>query len=139
MKTWLAVVSFLCGFACLTGHNAAFARGGGGCFEQGTPVLTPQGDIAIEQLRVGDMVSGGGKVVAAYQVQPVEYLEIPGGIHVTPEHPFQTAPGIFQTAERVSAIAAFTVSATVCWPLTATARSLKPQCAASSPARWMNI
>ncbi len=101
MKTWLAVVSFLCGFACLMGHNVAFARGGGGCFEQGTPVLTPQGNVAIEQLRVGDMVSGGGKVVATYQVQPTEYLEIPGGIHVTPEHPFQTAPGIFQTAERV--------------------------------------
>lgn len=76
-----------------------WARGGGGCFEAGTPVLTPSGPVAIEQLRVGDAVIGG-RVAAVHQVMPAEYLELPDGTHVTAEHPFQLQPGIFQTAER---------------------------------------
>ncbi len=78
----------------------AWARGGGGCFEEGTPVLTPTGEVLIEQLCVGDEVIGG-RVEALTRVEPTEYLELPGGIHVTAEHPFEIAPGIFRTAERV--------------------------------------
>ena len=96
MKKWWVI---LLGCACLTAHEV-LARGGGGCFEAGTPVLTPHGNIPIEQLRIGDEVTGG-RVEAVYRVEPVEYLVLPGGIHVTSEHPFQTAPGVFRTAERM--------------------------------------
>ena len=35
-------------------HN----KGGGGCFAEGTPVLTPRGEVAIERIRPGDQVIG---------------------------------------------------------------------------------
>ncbi|MGD0650560.1 MAG: Hint domain-containing protein, partial [Verrucomicrobiia bacterium] len=84
----------------LVATTPAFGRGGGGCFEEGTPVLTPTGEVPIEQLRVGDTVIGG-RVAAITRVEPLEYLEVARGVHVTAEHPFQIAPGIFRTAERV--------------------------------------
>ena len=86
--------------ALLLGATAVRARGGGGCFEQGTPVLTPHGEVPIEQLRVGDLVVGG-QVEAITRVEPDEYLEIGDGVHVTAEHPFQVAPGVFRMADRV--------------------------------------
>ena len=84
----------------------SWGRGGGGCFEQGTLIQTPGGEMPIELLRVGDEVCGGtgpARVEAIVQVEPAEYLEIQAGgrmIHVTTEHPFQIAAGVFQTAER---------------------------------------
>jgi predicted lipid-binding transport protein (Tim44 family) len=82
------------------GATAAWARGGGGCFEQGTLILTPGGEVPIEQLRIGDAVVGG-RVEAIFCVQPDEYLEIGNGVHVTAEHPFEIAPGVFRMADRV--------------------------------------
>lgn len=95
-------LSFLLGLAA----TAAFARGGGGCFEEGTLILTPTGDVPIEQLRVGDSVCAladdgqlqPATVRAITRVEPAEYLEVPGGVRVTAEHPFQTAPGVFREA-----------------------------------------
>ena len=81
-----------------------FGRGGGGCFEEGTPVLVPGGLVPIEQLNPGDLVVGG-KVDTINCVEPDEYLELDGGVHVTAEHPFQIAPGIFRVAERVFPLA----------------------------------
>lgn len=96
MRTTLAVL-----LAWLTALAAtAFARGGGGCFEEGTPILTPHGEVRIEQLRPGDLVIGG-RVEAITRVEPTEYLELDGGVHVTAEHPFEIAPGTFRAASRV--------------------------------------
>ncbi len=90
MKTLTAIAFALCLAATPT-----WARGGGGCFEEGTRILTPHGEIPIEQLRVGDDVIGG-RVEAIICVEPDEYLEIGNGVHVTAEHPFQIAPGVFE-------------------------------------------
>jgi hypothetical protein len=84
----------------LVATTPALGRGGGGCFEEGTAILTPAGEVPIEQLRVGDEVIGG-RVAAITRVEPVEYLEIAPGVHVTAEHPFQIAAGVFRTADRV--------------------------------------
>ncbi|MCX5786539.1 MAG: polymorphic toxin-type HINT domain-containing protein [Elusimicrobia bacterium] len=84
---------------------SAWARGGGGCFEKGTPVLTPKGASAIETLRPGDRVlsSDGSKttpssVKAVYEVKPEKFIEVKTcgkTLRVTPQHPFMTAPGVF--------------------------------------------
>ena len=106
MKT-LTAIAFVLGLAAAS----AWARGGGGCFEQGTPVLTPHGPVPIETLQIGDTVIGIGDgkgqtaiVQALIEVQPEEYLELSVAgqtLHVTPEHPFQTAPGVFRMASRL--------------------------------------
>jgi len=85
-----------------------WARGGGGCLEEGTPVLTPQGLIAIEKLKTGDRVWAvtGGKLKEArvrmvIKVQPEKYLEISTAgnrLRITPEHPVMTAPGEYVMA-----------------------------------------
>src|SRR5579862_228346 len=85
--------------ACFLGGTTAWARGGGGCFEQGTLILTPNGEVPIEQLRIGDAVVGG-RVEAILCVQPDEYLEVGNGMHVTAEHPFEISRGIFRLADR---------------------------------------
>ena len=87
---------------------SSWARGGGGCLEEGTPVLTPQGLISIEKLKTGDRVWGitGGKlkearVQAVMKVQPEKYLEISAEgtrLRITPEHPLMTAPGEYVMA-----------------------------------------
>ncbi|MBI5603870.1 MAG: TIM44-like domain-containing protein [Deltaproteobacteria bacterium] len=89
----------------------SWARGGGGCLEEGTLVRTLKGSMAIEKLKVGDLVWGvaGGrlreaKVRAVMQVQPEEYLEISAGgalLRVTPEHPVMAAPGEFHLTGRL--------------------------------------
>ncbi len=89
----------------------SWARGGGGCLEEGTPVLTPNGLIAIEKLKTDDRVWGivGGKlkearVRAVMAVQPEKYLEISAGearLRITPEHPVMTAPGEYVLAEHL--------------------------------------
>ena len=86
--------------ALLLNATAAWARGGGGCFERGTLVLTPYGVVPIETLQVGDLVIGG-RVEAITRVEPDEYLEVGNGVRVTAEHPFQIAPGVFRTADHV--------------------------------------
>lgn len=85
-----------------------WARGGGGCFVRGTPVLTPSGPVPIERLAPGDWVwtvaSGRlrpGRVLSCLEVSPRAYLQLSAGGHsvrVTPEHPFLTAPGVFRIA-----------------------------------------
>ena len=66
--------------------NAVWARGGGGCIEEGTLISAPRGAVAIETLRPGDTVwsSSGGQLHAAtvqaiFQVQPDEYVELTFG------------------------------------------------------------
>ncbi|MCY2927060.1 MAG: TIM44-like domain-containing protein [Planctomycetota bacterium] len=91
----------------------AWARGGGGCLEEGTSVLTPSGAVNIERLRPGDEVlapTGRGLAVATVRgvvkVQPTEYVELhsPGGVvRVTEEHPIATGAGRFQTAGTLQA------------------------------------
>ena len=81
----------------------AFGRGGGGCFEEGTPIQTAQGPVPIESLRVGDPVDGG-VVQAVMRVEPTDYLEVSVGdrvVHVTAEHPFAIAPGVFRIASQL--------------------------------------
>ena len=95
MKTLTSIALALC-FAAAP----VWARGGGGCFEEGTPILTPNGEVPIEQLRVGDVVIGG-RVEAIICVEPEEYLDVGNGVRVTAEHPFQISPGVFRVADRV--------------------------------------
>jgi predicted lipid-binding transport protein (Tim44 family)/uncharacterized membrane protein YgcG len=87
------------------------ARGGGGCVEQGTPVLTPAGAVPIERLKPGDTVFGIMEdelvpvtVRSMAQVRPDEYVQL--AIHdrtlrLTAEHPVETAPGVFRMASRI--------------------------------------
>jgi len=87
---------------------SSWARGGGGCLEAGTPVLTPKGLISIEKLNTGDLVWSitGGKlkeatVRAVIRVQPEKYLEISAEgtrLRITTEHPVMTAPGEYVLA-----------------------------------------
>jgi len=86
----------------------SWARGGGGCLEEGTPIRTLKGPVAIEKLGVGDpvwsMVSGQlreAKVRAVIRVVPEEYLELSAGgtrVRVTPEHPIMVARGTYRQA-----------------------------------------
>ncbi|WP_196398930.1 polymorphic toxin-type HINT domain-containing protein [Legionella saoudiensis] len=103
MRSFLLVLTILCTFS-LNG----WSRGGGGCFEQGTLIATPQGERAIETLHPGDWVWSNiagkhqkAKVVATSQVTPQNYLELQlptGLIHVTEEHLFAIKPGEFRRA-----------------------------------------
>ncbi|NLE67382.1 MAG: TIM44-like domain-containing protein [Lentisphaerae bacterium] len=98
------------GIACalLAAPFPLFARGGGGCLEKGTPVLTPLGPVAVDRLNPGDKVlsvSGGAaalsEVRAVTQVDPEDYIELAAGgrnLRLTAAHPVQTAPGVFKTA-----------------------------------------
>jgi predicted lipid-binding transport protein (Tim44 family) len=95
-------------FLLLLGPNLSWARGGGGCLEEGSPIRTPQGSVAIEKLEAGDRVwsiSAGqpreAKVRAVIRVYPQEVLEISAGdtrLRVTPEHPLMVAPGEYRQA-----------------------------------------
>ncbi|MEK6742235.1 MAG: polymorphic toxin-type HINT domain-containing protein [Nitrospirota bacterium] len=84
------------------------ARGGGGCVEQGTQVLSPAGPVPIERLKPGDTVLGVDRqmilpvtVRSLMEVRPEEYIELSVNgrlLRVTAEHPIETAPGVFRTA-----------------------------------------
>ncbi|MCX5685390.1 MAG: TIM44-like domain-containing protein [Planctomycetota bacterium] len=92
----------------------ALARGGGGCLEEGTPVLTPRGAVAIEQLAPGDVVlAPAGDIMrqavvqACIRVQPEAYLELEfdgGRVRVTPEHPLAAAAqaGVYRMASALA-------------------------------------
>jgi predicted lipid-binding transport protein (Tim44 family) len=102
--------------ALLAGVLAAslvFARGGGGCLAEGTPIATPDGTRAIESLRPGDAVlawQGGGvvtdRVADVYAVDPAEYVEIASAgrvLRLTPEHPVAVGVGVFRAAGTLQA------------------------------------
>ena len=87
------------------------ARGGGGCLEAGTGILTPSGEVAIELLRRGDPVIGFRdghtictRVADVFAVQPTGFIEIAAQgrmLRVTPEHPVAVGAGEFLVAERL--------------------------------------
>jgi predicted lipid-binding transport protein (Tim44 family) len=92
----------------LVASVSAWARGGGGCLAKGTPIPTPAGATAIENLRVGDpvwSVTGGklqaGTVQALTETGTDHYLEILAGdskMVITPEHPVMAGPGVYRIA-----------------------------------------
>ncbi|MCX6997003.1 MAG: Hint domain-containing protein [Kiritimatiellaeota bacterium] len=92
----------------LAGASQVQARGGGGCLEAGTGILTPAGEVPIEQLQRGDAVVGlrDGRrmlttVADVFMVQPDEFIELTSGgrtLRLTPEHPVATAEGCFLAA-----------------------------------------
>jgi len=85
-----------------------WARGGGGCLAKGTPIPTPAGATAIENLRVGDPVWSiveeklqAGTVKALTETSADHYLEILAGdskMVITPEHPVMAGPGEYRIA-----------------------------------------
>ena len=92
--------------------SPVWARGGGGCLIKGTPVQTPSGAVAIEELRVGDRVwsfSGDkihvGTVRALTEISADRYLEISAGnttVTVTSEHPMMVGPGEYRVARQLN-------------------------------------
>src|SRR6266478_4581705 len=102
IANWLSLFSAI--FALLVFFPGK-ALAGGGCLAAGTPILTPQGPVPIERLQPGDTVwtiLGGqlhpGIVQARIEADVDEFLELSIAgrtLRVTPEHPFQIAPGIF--------------------------------------------
>ena len=108
MKRLIGIIGLLLFFIS---PGLSWARGGGGCLEEGTLVRTLKGPVAIERLKTGDLiwsVAEGrlrkAKVQAVMQTQPEEYLEIfAGGAHlrVTPEHPVMVAPGEYLLTGRL--------------------------------------
>lgn len=93
--------------------SVAWARGGGGCLAQGTPIATPAGEVAIERLRPGDAVwtlAGEsrvvGKVAAVTRVEAEQFVELSiegQKLLATPEHPFRLGPGRFKAASALQA------------------------------------
>ena len=91
--------------------SLSWARAGGGCLVEGTPVLTPSGPVAIERLQAGDRVwslqEGGlreSQVHVHTEIVTQETLEISAGgetLRLTPEHPVMTGPGEYRVANRL--------------------------------------
>ena len=91
------------------GPDFSWGRGGGGCLEEGTLVLTSKGSTAIEKLQPGDHVLGVAagclqsvEVNGVTVVQPETILEILADgetLRVTAEHPIMIAPGEFRIAD----------------------------------------
>ncbi|MBM4082213.1 MAG: hypothetical protein FJ278_21090, partial [Planctomycetes bacterium] len=109
MRKPLQLAAFL--FLAALWPAMAFARGGGGCFEAGTPVLTPNGPIAIERLQPGEFVwtAAAGELRAARvqlrtEVIAEEWIEVRlegREVRVTAEHPMAVAPGVFRVASEL--------------------------------------
>jgi predicted lipid-binding transport protein (Tim44 family) len=84
----------------------AWGRGGGGCLDGATPVLTPTGWKPLQELRPGDAVTcpstgTAGRVEALYRVDPAEVFEIAVGgqtLRATATHLFELSPGYFRQA-----------------------------------------
>ena len=99
-----AVAVFLLGVL----PSSVLGRGGGGCLEKGSSVLTPSGPVAVENLQPGDAVLSladqrvlTATVQAVIAVDADEFWELTVGRHVlrlTGEHPVATAPGVFRIA-----------------------------------------
>lgn len=79
------------GISCVPEHN-----NGAGCFVGDTVVLTPEGNTAMEDLKVGDLVTSlnpetgelePAKITKIETHVSEEYLVINGGLKVTPNHP----------------------------------------------------
>ncbi len=125
--------------------SPTLARGGGGCLERGSRVLTPAGEVAIENLRPGDAVLAYAEVTirtaevqAVTSVEPENYCELAAGgrsLRLTAEHPIETAPGVFRVASSMRAgdrvrmladghVSAATVTAALFIPATAPAYNL---------------
>jgi predicted lipid-binding transport protein (Tim44 family) len=110
MKRWAVLAALL---IILCAASPALARGGGGCLARGTPILTPEGPVAIERLRAGDRVwslSAGtleaGKVQVVSEVRADRYMEITAGsetFRVTPEHPIMVGRGEYRIARLLRA------------------------------------
>ena len=108
MKKFLALA--LLGL-CVTAAEV-HARGGGGCLEAGTAILTPSGEIPIELLQRGDAVIGlrdGRKisttVADVFRVQPREFIELTTSgrvLRLTPEHPLALGAGEFLAAGKMT-------------------------------------
>ncbi|MFI5167946.1 MAG: TIM44-like domain-containing protein [Thermoanaerobaculales bacterium] len=90
-----------------------YARGGGGCLERGTAVLTPRGGVPVEELKPGDKVLSAvgrslveAEVQAVTAVEPDDYCEIVVAgrvLRLTGEHPVEVAPGVFRMANALRA------------------------------------
>ena len=110
MKRVIGWVSILILFL---GPVSSWARGGGGCIVEGTPVWTPNGDVAIERLKRGDSVWSvkegrlrEARVQGLTRVQPEEVLEVltaDARLEVTSEHPLMVAPGEYRLAGHLKA------------------------------------
>jgi predicted lipid-binding transport protein (Tim44 family) len=100
---WLLAI-----LAAVLSAGPVWARGGGGCIGAGTPILTPGGAVAIENLKTGDVVLGvSGARLDSARVETVTKLDVDrfleiqaGGISLvlTPEHPVMVGPGEFRIA-----------------------------------------
>ncbi len=95
-------------FIAVLSAGPVWARGGGGCIAEGTPVLTPNGPVAVESLKEGDVVLGAAgarlgsaRVEAVAKLDVDRYLEIRAGgksLMLTPEHPLMVGRGEFRSA-----------------------------------------
>ncbi len=90
-----------------------FARGGGGCFLEGTEIALENGTAPIETLTVGQdvLAFADGQVVQStvseiFQVQRDYYYDIVtahGSVNVTAEHPFYVGNDRFVEAQELKA------------------------------------
>lgn len=101
--TLLAAFGFL-----VSSGTPCLARGGGGCIENGTEILTPGGMVPIERMRPGDKITALVKgrfqeasVAGCMSVQSSEFIEIVLSnriVSVTAEHPVAVDNGVFRLA-----------------------------------------
>ena len=133
MRTWVRWLVALAATLAV-GAGTLLARGGGGCLAGGTLVATPRGDVAIEQLRVGETVwseAGGrrieARVVALSCVAPESFIELTTAdghtLVATPEHPCAVTAGTFAWA---AALPTGTALLTAAGSTTVTTTSLVP-------------
>ena len=79
------------------------------CFASGTPVMTPDGEKFIEDIKVGDLVLAFDcfgdlvpkAVSATHQNSTKQFYELDSGLLVTPGHPFLTPSGKFEAISSI--------------------------------------